>query len=213
MAACRVLAVAGNPGISLCIDVFAPDKFLLRTTDYAGGLLRLNYMQGLMILMLGLLTVLGCSSQGGSANDAFGPDTSGIDSDAAVVSIGEATYAVDLAVLPEERQQGLSGRESMPLDSGMLFVFEEDRVLQFWMKEMHFPLDIIWIDAQCSLLEVATNVPTPPPNAGNDDIPREHSPSPARFVLEVNAGEAARNGLQAGDQIEFLGAIAGKHGC
>ena len=211
MAACRVLAVAGNPGISLCIDVSAPDKFLLRTKDYADGLLRLNSMQGLMILMLGLLTVLGCSSQGGSATDTFGPGTTGIDSDAAVVSIGEATYAVDLAILPEERQQGLSGRESMPQDSGMLFVFEEERVLHFWMKEMHFPLDIIWIDARCSLLEVAANVP--PPYAGNDDIPRVHSPSPARFVLEVNAGEAARNGLQAGDQIEFLGAIAGKHGC
>ena len=208
MAACRVLIDAGNPRISLCIDVSAPDKFLLRTKDYAGGLLRLNSMQGLMILMLGLLTVLGCSSQGGAATDA-----SGIDSDATVVSIGEATYAVDLAILPEERQQGLSGRESMPQDSGMLFVFEEERALHFWMKEMHFPLDIIWIDAQCSLLEIAADVPTPPPNGGNDDIPRVQSPSPARFVLEVNAGEAARNGLQAGDQIEFLGAIAGKHGC
>ena len=186
MAACRVLAVAGNPGISLCIDVSAPDKFLLRTKNYAGGLLRLNSMQGLMILMLGLLTVLGCSSQGGSATDA-----SGIDSDAAVVSIGEATYAVDLAILPEERQQGLSGRESMPQDSGMLFVFEEERALHFWMKEMHFPLDIIWIDAQCSLLEIAADVPTPPPNSGNDDIPSVQSPSPARFVL---GGQCRRGG-------------------
>lgn len=159
--------------------------------------------------MLGLMTVLGCaSSQDGTANSGPGPGP-----EAAAVSIGDATYAVDLAISPEERQQGLSGREYMPQDAGMLFVFEEERRLNFWMKEMHFPLDIIWIDAQCRLVEVAANVPTPPPNADNNEIPRVNSPSPARYVLELNAGEAARNGMEPGDAVEFLGAIAGQHGC
>jgi uncharacterized membrane protein (UPF0127 family) len=81
------------------------------------------------------------------------------------------------------------------------------------MKEMHFPLDIIWIDAQCRMVGVAADVPTPPPNADNDQIPRVQSPSPSRFVLEVNAGEAARNGLAAGDVVEFQGTIAGQYGC
>ncbi len=169
----------------------------------------MNSMQGLIILILGLMTVLGCaSSQDGPAYS--GP---GAVPDPAAVSIGDATYAVDLALSSEERAQGLSGREHLPQDAGMLFVFEDERVLHFWMKEMHFPLDIIWIDANCSLLEVAADVPTPPPDADNDDIPRVQSPSPARFVLEVNAGEAERNGLRAGDTVAFLGAIAGQHGC
>ena len=170
-------------------------------------------MQGLLILMFAFLTVLGC------ATDQDAPETSvpaAPTESATVVTtvvIGNATYTVDLAITPEERQQGLSGREHMPLDAGMLFVFEEERQLNFWMKEMHFPLDIIWIDAQCRLVEVAANVPTPPSEASNDQIPRVNSPSPARYVLELNAGEAARNGLQPGDSVKFLGAIAGQHGC
>ena len=166
-------------------------------------------MQGLLILMFAFLTVLGCAT----AQDGQATRVPPAPPESAVVSIGNVTYIVDLAILPEERQQGLSGREHMPLDVGMLFVFERERQLNFWMKEMHFPLDIIWIDAQCRLVEVAANVPTPPPNASNADIPRVQSPSPARYVLELNAGEAARNGLQPGDPVEFLGAIAGQHGC
>ena len=166
-------------------------------------------MQALLILMFAFLAVLGCETTQDSSATSVPPSAP----ESAMVSIGEATYTVDLAISPEERQQGLSGREHMPQDVGMLFVFQEERQLSFWMKEMHFPLDIIWIDAQCRLLEVAANVPTPPPNADNDEIPRVQSPSPARYVLEVNAGEAALNGLQPGDRVEFLGAIAGQHGC
>ena len=126
---------------------------------------------------------------------------------------GDVTYAVDMAVTPEERQQGLSGRETMAQNAGMLFVFEEEQPLQFWMKDMRFPLDIIWIDGRCRLIEVAADVPTPPPNAGNDQIPRVQSPLPAQYVLELNAGEWSRAGLSAGDSVEFLGAIEGQYGC
>ena len=126
---------------------------------------------------------------------------------------GDVAYAVDMAVTPEERQQGLSGRETMAQDTGMLFVFEEEQPLTFWMKDMRFPLDIIWIDGQCRLIDVAADVPTPPPGADTADIPRVQSPSPARYVLELNAGEWARAGLSPGDRVEFLGAIEGQYDC
>ena len=166
-------------------------------------------MMSIFLLLFGLLTGMACA---GAQPTATLPE-SAPEPDGPVVRIGGASYRVDLAVLPEERSQGLSGRETMAPDEGMLFVFEEERVLHFWMKEMRFPLDIIWIDAQCSLVSVAADVPTPPPNASNDEIPRAQSPSPARFVLEVNAGEAARNGLSPGDPVEFRGTIAGQYGC
>ena len=133
--------------------------------------------------------------------------------DEASVRIGDVTYAVDMAVTPEERQQGLSGRETMAQDAGMLFVFEEEQPLQFWMKDMRFPLDIIWIDSQCRLIDVAADVPTPPPNASNEEIPRVQSPLPAQYVLELNAGEWARSGLSPSGPVEFLGAIADQYGC
>ena len=126
---------------------------------------------------------------------------------------GSVTYSVDVADDAEERRQGLSGRETMARNTGMLFVFEEEQPRHFWMKDMRFPLDIIWIDGQCRLVDVASDVPVPPPNADNDQIPRAQSPSPARYVLELNAGEWARAGLSPGDPVEFLGAIEGQYGC
>ena len=162
-----------------------------------------------LLLLWSLLIGLGCGvAQLGATSTVQKPAE-----DAPIVRIGGTTYTVDLAVLSEERQQGLSGRESLAENEGMLFVFEEEGQLNFWMKEMRFPLDIIWIDAQCRLLDVSADVPTPPPNARNEDIPRAPSPSPARYVLEVGAGEAARNGLEAGDLVEFEGSIEGQHGC
>ena len=130
-----------------------------------------------------------------------------------MVSIGDASYTVDLAITPEEHQQGLSGREHMAVDEGMLFVFEEERPLSFWMKEMRFPLDIIWIDSQCQLVGVSANMPIPPPEAESSQIPRTQSPAPARYVLELNAGAWTEAGLSEGDTVVFGGAIEGQHGC
>lgn len=171
--------------------------------------MKLRLVMYLFLLLWGLLIGLGC----GVPQDGPGLSKQLPPEDAPIVRIGSAAYVVDLAVKPEERQQGLSGRESLAPDEGMLFVFEEEKPLHFWMKEMLFPLDIIWIDAQCRMVGVAADVPTPPPNAGSDEIPRAQSPSPARYVLEVNAGEAERIGLQAGDPVEFQGSISGQHGC
>ena len=166
-------------------------------------------MTFILFLIFSLLIGVGC---GVSQPAATTPDPTR-EPEGPVVRIGDASYSVDLAVLPDERRQGLSGRETLAPHEGMLFVFEEESVLHFWMKEMRFPLDIIWIDAQCRMVDVAADVPMPPPDASNDEIPRVQSPSPARFVLEVNAGEAARQGLSPGDPVEFQGSIAGEFGC
>ena len=156
----------------------------------------------LFLFLLMLAAALGC---GVSQTDAPDPP--------AVRIGGKATYSVDMAVTAPERQQGLSGREFMAQDAGMLFVFEDEQPRHFWMKDMRFPLDIIWIDGQCRLAGVSANVPTPPPKADDADVPRVPSNLPARYVLELNAGEWDRAGLSPGDYIEFLGPIAGLHGC
>ena len=57
---------------------------------------------------------------------------------------------MDLADTPEKRFQGLSGREILEEGTGMLFVFQEERQHTFWMKDMRFPLDMIWITAECT---------------------------------------------------------------
>jgi len=156
----------------------------------------------LFVFLLMLAAALGCS-----VSQMESPDG------AAVRVGGKATYSVDMAVTDAERQQGLSGREFMAQDAGMLFVFEGEQPRQFWMKDMRFPLDIIWIDGQCRLVGVSADVPIPPPNADDADIPRAPSNLPVRYVLELNAGEWGRAGLSEGDRVKFLGAIEGQYGC
>ena len=90
--------------------------------------------------------------------------------DAPLVRIGDAVYVVDLAVTPEERVQGLSGRPSMDAERGMLFVYDEDGPRTFWMPDMHFPLDMVWIRADCTVAGVTADVPNPPLDTPRDQL-------------------------------------------
>jgi len=129
--------------------------------------------------------------------------------------IADKTLSLHVAVTPVERSQGLSGFSSLKKDEGMLFVFEELGYYGFWMKEMKFPIDIIWLSSQASLSELE--------GSSNGDLENvvqivhiEHNLSPASFpevfqplsvaqyVLEVNAGFSTQNNLEVGDQVTFL---------
>ncbi len=129
------------------------------------------------------------------------------------VRIGGAEFPVELAVERDERQRGLSGRESLDAGTGMLFIFEEDSRFRFWMKEMLIPLDIVWIGSDCRVAGVSEDVPAPDPDTSLDDLPRYSPEAPTRYVLEINAGEFADMGLAAGDPVEFQGTIEGKYLC
>ncbi len=129
------------------------------------------------------------------------------------VTIGDTTWPVDLAVTPAQRSQGLSGREDLPQGTGMLFIFEQDQRLTFWMPDMNFPLDMVWIDSGCQVVDATLNAPIPEPGQGLADLPRFSPGSPARFVLEINAGEFEKAGLEAGETAAFGGALRGQYGC
>ena len=133
--------------------------------------------------------------------------------DAPLVRIGDAVYAVDLAVTGAERAQGLSGRPSMAADRAMLFVYEEDRPRTFWMPDMHFPLDMVWIRSDCTVDGVTELVPNPPLDTPRDQLPRYPSNEPVRFILEINAGQAQVHGIVSGAEVTFAGQIAGRWGC
>ena len=132
------------------------------------------------------------------------PPTSVPDADpkeAMGVVVGGRTFAIEVAVTPEERQRGLSGRESMPVDAGMLFVFEEERVLSFWMRETLIPLDIVFIDGEKRIVDIQTMVPELDVPTG--DLTVYLSSEPAMYALEVNAGVAAELGLMVGMVVTF----------
>ena len=133
--------------------------------------------------------------------------------DVPLVRIGNTTYVADLAVTSSERSQGLSGRPSLDADRAMLFVYDEDGPRTFWMPDMHFPLDMVWIKADCTVAGVSANVPNPEPETPLEKLPHYPSTAPVRFVLEINAGQAEIHRIVPGGYVRFAGAITGRWGC
>lgn len=115
----------------------------------------------------------------------------------ATLSLGEPsqTISLTLADTPEERQKGLSFTPFIPKEHGMLFVFEQSGIYGFWMKDMRYGIDIIWIDETFSVVEIAENI-TP------DTYPTVfYPPSPVKYVLELAQGESARIEIKKGQTL------------
>ena len=87
----------------------------------------------------------------------------------------------------------------------MLFVFESGQASSFWMRGMRFDLDFVWIGDGCEVVDIHARVPAPPSGAGVGGLPTYSSQPPARYNLEINAGEAARRGIEIGDRVKFSG--------
>ena len=110
---------------------------------------------------------------------------------------GGQTYHLELAATPEARQQGLSGREALAQDRGMLFMYEREGIFCFWMQDMQFALDIMWLDAQQTVVHIEAHV-------SPETYPASFCPdSGAQYVIELNAGEAARAGIETGQQLDI----------
>ena len=111
------------------------------------------------------------------------------------VTIGTTTVAVEVVKDDASRQQGLSGRTSLAEGYGMLFVFEEEGNWGMWMKDMNFPIDIIWAAKDGTIVTIEKNVS--PDTYPNSFHPRE----PALYVLEVPADFAERHNIAVGNNI------------
>ena len=113
------------------------------------------------------------------------------------VRIAQIVIPVEVARSSTEVQKGLSGRETLPENAGMLFVFERPARYRFWMPDMHFPLDIIWIN-KGHVAGIEKNIPP----LADKKQPIFYTPQePVRFVLETNAGFAKKNNIQVGDPV------------
>lgn len=107
---------------------------------------------------------------------------------------GVHTFAVEMAVTPEEQARGLMYRKSLPEGQGMLFDFKRDQDLTFWMKNTYVSLDMIFIRGDGRILRIAENT---------EPLSERMVPSggPARAVLEVVAGTARKLGIAPGDRV------------
>ena len=107
---------------------------------------------------------------------------------------------VELATTPETRSHGLMERPSLPADQGMLFIFEVAQPLSFWMFNTLIPLDIIFADAERRVTSISAAVPPCRPPLR---CPSYSSHGLAQFVLELNAGTAAKAGINVGDELHW----------
>ena len=119
------------------------------------------------------------------------------------VRVGSVFLNAEIAATPEARRQGLSGHAPLNDNEGMLFVFDAPAPQTFLMINMLFPLDIIWIGAGKRVIGITRDVPAPQLGTSSDKLPLYSSPSPAQYVLEVNAGWSGKHGVKVGDEVTW----------
>jgi uncharacterized membrane protein (UPF0127 family) len=121
------------------------------------------------------------------------------------IVIGRATFTVEVAETREAQATGLSGRTGLGKDSGMLFPFSPPQNVSFWMKDMQFPLDLVWI-ANGKVVGVTKNVPAPEPGTQISDLPNYTPPEPVDYVLELNAHSS--EAFAVGDSVTIADLLA-----
>ncbi len=128
------------------------------------------------------------------------------------LKVKNVSLNVEVVNTPEKITLGLSGREKFKENQGMLFDFNPQLTTEtakaagihpnFWMKDMKFDLDIIWIKDK-KIVGVTKNVPKPSPGQKNQDLPLYPAPKPIDMVLEVVAGWSEKNKIEIGDEISL----------
>lgn len=114
-----------------------------------------------------------------------------------VMHIRDIPLRVEIAESIDERTLGLSNRDALVDADGMLFVFPESAFHTIWMKDMRFPIDIIWIDEEGSVISIDKNI-TP------DTYPRLFRPArPARYAVETNTHFSDTYSLKEGDGVRL----------
>ncbi|WP_295914592.1 DUF192 domain-containing protein [uncultured Xanthomonas sp.] len=142
----------------------------------------MSLFRALCVLLL--LALSGCASAGG---DHW-------------VELGGHRYEVELAQNDATRARGLMFRDQMEADHGMLFIHDREEPQAYWMKNTKIPLDILYFDNQRKLVAQQRDVP---PCSAGDACPPYPSNAPARYVLELNAGQAEQLKLQDGTKLRF----------
>ncbi len=155
-------------------------------------------MKKILCLVL-LLCLAGFAGEGKKARPQYWP-----------LQIGEIFFArLELALNDSERSRGLMYRHELAEDQGMIFVFPQERVLRFWMKNTPLPLDVIFVNRQGVVVAAVHMPPEPPQQPGESDLeyesrlPTYSSGAAAQIALELRSGMVSQLGLQAGDKISL----------
>lgn len=114
-----------------------------------------------------------------------------------LLKLGLFSFEYETARTQAEQEKGLSDRTSLPKNHAMVFAFDRPAIQCFWMKDMNFPIDMIWLDTNKTIVHIEQNIQ---PNT----YPHAFCPhSPAKYVIEVNANISAEAGIKVGDHVSF----------
>ncbi len=138
-------------------------------------------MKSYVLVLLLFLLLPGCPQQG----------------EVAVMPDG-TVVEIEIALTPQEHTQGLSDREALCENCGMLFVFNDSSQRGFWMHRMNFPLDMIFLDKEYEVIDVAYNM-----EPCKSECMVYRSREGAKYVLEVNTGFASEHGVEKGERLEI----------
>lgn len=116
------------------------------------------------------------------------------------VKIKNHSFKLLIAKTENDKQTGLSKYNNLPQDEAMVFIFDNENIYPFWMKNMKFPIDIIFI-RQNKIVTIYKNVPSP--KASGEDLPIYSPSEPVDKVLEANSGVSQKDGFKVGDKVEF----------
>lgn len=111
------------------------------------------------------------------------------------LTVGGHPVTAEVAEREEDRRRGLMGRDSLPPDHGMLFVYPDERTLSFWMRDTRIPLDIAFLDRRGYIVDIQAMEP--------ETEERYSSRAPAMYALELNQGWFEEHGVEVGDRVEF----------
>ena len=112
------------------------------------------------------------------------------------LKIKDQSYKIEMAVSSAQKIKGLSKRESLCKNCGMLFTFGFETQLPFWMKDTLIPLDMIWLDKNGTVVDIQTALET-------NSSKIYQNQTPAQYVLELNANDSNKIGLKIGDTIQL----------
>ena len=140
---------------------------------------------GRLLVAGGLMAGLGCGADAGTADEP-------------TLTIRGRVVTLEIARTRAEQTQGLSDRASLDWHRGMLFVYDEPYFPSFWMRRMHFDIDIVWI-RESRIVDMVWSAPHEVP----EPLPIYHPRDAADMVLEVPAGYAESHGWRIGDRVQL----------
>ena len=148
-------------------------------------------------LILALALIAGCTQNTASGNESS-TNNSGNES-LSKVCFGAKCFYVELAATSEERARGLMFREYLDPDKGMLFIYQDEGVHYFWMKNTLIPLDMVWINGNREVICISKDVQP----CQTSQCPSIGPGQKVQYVLELNGGTSDEIGLAIGNRITF----------